>query len=166
MKRLSQQKLNASFSDCDFFFCWVKPPSCTWLSALNFQPAINFLYLGIIWSMWAAACLVSCEMFHSRLVSMLHFRHTDTEVEDSLPWNTGSPQDQRQTRFDTNGLCSQGTSGRVLREIQITVLIAVGTMSCFASQLSTWLNQGQVGAASGMDLKSSVEVMFLFTCSW
>lgn len=161
INRLSQQKWNASFSDCVLLVLGKTPVVLDYLH--YFQPVIDFLYLGTICSMWATSCLVSIEMVHLRLVFMLHFRHTDTEVRDSLPWNIG-------TGFD-NDLCSQWTNGRILRGIQITVLMVMGTMSCFASWLSR-LNWAPMDAASEMDLRSTqavacyMEIMFLFTCSW
>lgn len=66
INRLSQQKWNASFSDCDFFALAKTPAVLDYLH--YFQPVINFLYLGIICSMWATACLVFIEMVHLRLV--------------------------------------------------------------------------------------------------
>lgn len=171
INRLSQQKLNASFSASDFFVLGETPVALDYVH--YFQPALNFLYLGIICPVWATACLVSIEMAHLSLVFMLHFRHADTEVRASLPWNIGSRWDEMQTRF-ANDLCSQWTKwarGDVERDPHHSsdsygsnVLLCLSVAHGWTGH--KWmLPQRWIWRALRL-WQCCMEVMFLFTCSW
>lgn len=158
INRLSQQKWNASLSACDFFVLGKTPVVLGYLSC--FQPAINFLYLGIVCSMWAAACLVSSEMFHFSLVLVLHFRHTDTEVGGFTPMEYWQPMEPNVKWvwqwFVLTGNKWDDIEGSRSQFWELWEQCPALPLCC------PWLKQAQVDAAWEMDLKSTEAVAVLW----